>query len=201
MATFGHLAVGLLASRFRVFDAGPLREQRPLAAALWCSLACLPDADVVAFTLGIPYGAPWGHRGAAHSIVFAALLAAALAGITRLAGQRALLPFLTSWAVIASHGILDAFTDGGKGIALFWPFSDARVFASWRPIPVAPIGVDFLSARGWHCVVVELLLFAPLVIAAFWPRRRKTPMMAGRDMSLDVGSPDGSAQSPDLHRR
>ena len=170
MATLGHLAVGLLASRFPVFDAGPLAEKRWLSAMLWCSLSTLPDADVVAFTVGIPYGSEWGHRGAAHSLVFAALLAAAIAGIAKLAGQRALLPFVVAWAVIASHGVLDAFTDGGKGIALLWPFTHARFFAPWQPIPVAPIGLDFLSARGLYCIAVEALLFAPLVVAAFWPR-------------------------------
>ena len=39
------------------------------------ALAMLPDADVVAFAFGIPYGSPWGHRGFAHSAVAAACCA------------------------------------------------------------------------------------------------------------------------------
>ena len=41
-----------------------------------------PDTDGVSFLLGIPYAAPWGHRGAAHSLTFALAigLAAGAAG-------------------------------------------------------------------------------------------------------------------------
>ena len=35
------------------------------------ALSLAPDLDVVAFRLGIPYSAPWGHSGAAHSIFIA----------------------------------------------------------------------------------------------------------------------------------
>ena len=35
-----------------------------------------PDVDVAAFAFGIPYDAPFGHRGASHSIVFAFFMAA-----------------------------------------------------------------------------------------------------------------------------
>jgi inner membrane protein len=48
----------------------------------------------------------------------------------------------------ASHGLLDAMTDGGRGVALFWPFTARRYFLPWRPIPVAPIGIGFLSGEG-----------------------------------------------------
>jgi inner membrane protein len=34
----------------------------------------------------------------------------------------------------ASHGVLDAFTNGGLGIALFWPWSGARYFARYQLI-------------------------------------------------------------------
>jgi inner membrane protein len=37
----------------------------------------LPDADVAAFAVGIPYGATFGHRGFTHSILFALLVAIA----------------------------------------------------------------------------------------------------------------------------
>jgi inner membrane protein len=38
-----------------------------------CSI--VPDLDVIGFRLGIRYGDFWGHRGFAHSLFFAALLA------------------------------------------------------------------------------------------------------------------------------
>ena len=37
--------------------------------------AMLPDADVLAFRFGVPYGHQLGHRGITHSLVFALLLA------------------------------------------------------------------------------------------------------------------------------
>lgn len=75
--------------------------------------------------------------------------------------------------VLASHALLDTLTDGGRGCALFWPFSDARYFAPYRPIPVAPIGLGFLSARGLSVAAVELVIFAPLFAYVLWPRRAR----------------------------
>ena len=59
--------------------------------ALWCAAdrgripawllaagvvaAMLPDADVLAFALHIPYADAFGHRGASHSLLFACVLA------------------------------------------------------------------------------------------------------------------------------
>jgi inner membrane protein len=101
---------------------------------------------VVAFVLGIPYAAPFGHRGAAHSLVFAAVCSLTLLlAVPRL---RRLSLGLLLFAVVASHGVLDSFTDGGLGIAFLWPFSNERFFAPWRPIPVAPIGPRVFGASG-----------------------------------------------------
>jgi inner membrane protein len=139
--------------------------------AFFSALAMLPDADVVAFKLGIPYGATWGHRGASHSLAFALGVALAVAGVTRAlrgpAGRMGVLALLA----VGSHGLLDALTDGGLGAALLWPFSHARLFAPVRPLPVAPIGAGMLSARGLYVVLVEFICFLPLWAYALWPRR------------------------------
>jgi inner membrane protein len=63
--------------------------------------------------------------------------------------------FLWFFAVTASHGLLDAMTDGGRGIAFFAPFSPHRYFFPWRPIAVSPIGAGFFSARGLRVLVSE----------------------------------------------
>jgi inner membrane protein len=40
--------------------------------------AMLPDADVIAFSFGIPYDAMLGHRGLTHSLFFAVITSAAV---------------------------------------------------------------------------------------------------------------------------
>jgi inner membrane protein len=122
--------------------------------------AVLPDLDVVGFWLGVPYAAPLGHRGLSHSLAFGALLGAALATLAfraEPAPSRARIAAFLALAT-ASHGLLDALTDGGLGIALFAPFSDARVFAPWRPLRVSPLEpASFLSARGLAVLRSELV--------------------------------------------
>lgn len=121
-------------------------------------LAALPDADVISFKLGIAYTDTWGHRGAAHSIAFA-LAISCLASVFYKSLHTSLgrcLSFLFLAAV--SHPLLDACTDGGLGVALFWPFSELRWFMPFRPIEVSPIGLtQFLSQRGWAVLQSEIL--------------------------------------------
>lgn len=164
MPSVGHVAVGLAAARLTDTPRGLARWAWAL---LLVSLSLLPDLDVIAFRLGIPYGAPFGHRGAIHSVAFA-LLVGASALILKLSPIRVA---VVSALVVASHGLLDTLTDGGKGIALLWPFSNQRYFAPWRPIPVAPIGSRLFSPAGLRLMAHEAILFFPLFLIAVWPRR------------------------------
>lgn len=174
MASIGHVAVGMALGRF---EAGSASWKRRVALMGFLSLlALLPDADVVAFALRIPYAAPWGHRGASHSFVFAGAVALAVAALARWKGESAPRWGLLTFLAVGSHGILDTLTDGGLGAALYWPFSDARIFAPVRPLPVAPIGAGMLTARGLYVSLVELLVFLPAWAYALWPvRRTRTP--------------------------
>ena len=137
----------------------------------------LPDLDVVAFPLGIAYGHMLGHRGITHSLAFALVLSAA---ITAIAGRSPALQaarlrvWLFLFAATASHGLLDALTNGGRGIALLAPFSDARWFFPWRPIEVSPIGAAFFSQWGLDVLRSELIwiwLPCALLTAAGWLAR------------------------------
>lgn len=110
--------------------------------------AVLPDLDVIAFRLGIPYADDFGHRGASHSLLFAACVGVVGAWFARRLHGRRGPAFLWLTACGMSHPLLDALTNGGLGVALLWPWQDTRFFAPWRPILVSPIGSDFLSARG-----------------------------------------------------
>lgn len=106
--------------------------------------AVVPDVDVIGFRFGIHYADFWGHRGFTHSLLFAALLAAAIA-LFGFRKQRELGPtgvFVFLFAAIASHGLLDAMTDGGLGVAFFSPFDNTRYFLPWRPVRVSPIAVS-----------------------------------------------------------
>jgi inner membrane protein len=173
MASLGHVAVGIALGRALARPAGgPGAGRGAVPAMVALSLLALaPDLDVVAFSLGVPYADPFGHRGASHSLA-AALAAAAVAALAaRARGLPALRVFAAVAVAVGSHGPLDALTDGGLGAALLWPFSDERFFAPVQPLPVAPIGVDFLSPRGAYCLAVELAWFSPLLAWALWPRR------------------------------
>ena len=141
-----HPAIALLKTWFPRLPRG--------AAATGAVLTILPDADVAAFALGIPYHHPLGHRGFTHSIAFALLTAGAGTLLLRPRTDRAAtFAFLFTCAV--SHPLLDALTNGGLGVALFSPVSNERIFFPWTPIRVSPIGAAFFSARGVETLMSE----------------------------------------------
>ena len=77
------------------------------------------------------------------------------------------LPALTLYyaAITASHGALDALTNGGPGIAFFAPFDPSRYFVPWRPIPVSPLASNFFSEWGWQVFRAELaMLWLPALV-------------------------------------
>ena len=117
--------------------------------------AALPDVDVIGFRFGIPYGDLLGHRGLTHSLCFAAVLATLVATVAFRGRARGAL-WLCLFVATASHGCLDALTDGGLGVAFFSPFSNARYFFPVRPIRVSPIGLRaFVSGDGLAVLASE----------------------------------------------
>ena len=58
-----------------------------------------------------------------------------------------------------SHGVLDAMTNGGLGIAFFSPFDNVRYFLPWRPIRVSPISVTRFFSGGRYAVLQSELLW------------------------------------------
>ena len=91
-----------------------------------------------------------------------------------------------------SHGLLDALTSGGLGVALLWPISDARFFAPWRPIPVARIGAAFLSSRGLRVALTELALFAPAIAVIVL-----APALLHQSRRVPAGRVEASSDAPD----
>lgn len=160
----------------------PQIPKRVWVAGALCSV--LPDIDTIGFRFGIHYGDFWGHRGFTHSLLFAAVLAGVGAVMLfrhGLTGIRRLALFMYLFAATASHGVLDAMTNGGLGVAFFSPFDNRRYFLPWRPIRVSPISVHrFLSGRGYAVLQSELLwiwvpaiLFAAVVLMLRYSRNVK----------------------------
>ncbi|OWP63310.1 hypothetical protein CDA63_09810 [Hymenobacter amundsenii] len=163
----GHCAVGATLGVLLL----PERRYWPywlLAAAC----AFLPDADVIGFKFRVAYGSLWGHRGLSHSVLAAVVVATAL---VLLVGRRRGAPAPGRlWGLLllatASHGVLDALTTGGLGVAFFSPFDTERYFFEFRPIAVSPIGVkNFVgewaarvlrSEAQWVLLPCGLLLLA-----------------------------------------
>ena len=145
----------------------PWFRRLPRSAVVLAVIAsALPDIDVLAFRFGIPYESPLGHRGVTHSLAFAALLAALLALCVAPSLSRPRF-FAYFFLAIASHGLLDAMTNGGKGVGFFIPFSTQRYFLPWRPIRVSPIGATNFAAKAGVVLRSELLwVWLPLAVVA-----------------------------------
>ena len=134
------LGIGALFAR-------PQVPKRVWAVGAICSM--LPDMDVIGFSFGVRYGDFWGHRGFTHSLFFAAMLAILVAAVGFSRGSPGLNRislWLYFFLATASHGVLDAMTDGGLGVAFFSPFDNTRHFFPWRPILVSPISLTRFSA-------------------------------------------------------
>jgi inner membrane protein len=170
-SAFTHAVVGLAigvgfppssrSARFWMFGAGG---------------AAIPDLDVIGYRLGVPYDSLFGHRGFTHSLVFAAMFAglSLFAFRGNSAGERRLI-WLYLFLATASHGVLDAMTSGGGGVAFFAPLVNERYFFPWRPILVSPLDpARFFTARGLAILRNEIawiwtpsIAFA-LVASALW---------------------------------
>ena len=158
MATvFSHALVGYTFSQM-----APVPKTR--AFVFWMTfLPVIPDFDYIGWALHVPYDSLWGHRGMTHSILFALLLSVLVTVLLIRNHRGKVLAFL--FLATTSHGILDAFTNGGLGVAFFAPYTLARYFFPWTPIEVSPMGVRFFSERGLVVLLSELVWIALPCIA------------------------------------
>jgi inner membrane protein len=149
MATdYSHAVVGLGLAR--------LYATKPMPWAYWGLAAILPIVpDFDAFS-SAAYGTWLGHRGFTHSLVFALLLGMAAAGIL-------FRYFRVNWwslsalifAMIASHGLLDALTRGGESVPFFRPLGGR--YGNWGLIPVSDIALELPDPRYSRAIRGELL--------------------------------------------
>jgi len=155
----------IFAHAFSAYAFGKTFSKKITTKKFWilgilCSI--VPDADVLGFAFGIKYEDFWGHRGFSHSLLFALLLGILITFIFYRKQfsfkKESFLLILYFTFCTASHGILDAMTTGGLGIAFFSPFDDTRYFFPWRPIQVSPIGASkFFSIWGLKVLLSELI--------------------------------------------
>ncbi len=122
-------------------------------------LTILPDIDVIGYWLGVPYGHMLGHRGLSHSLPFA-IVVSGLAALffARYCTARVTVLWFYFAICMASHGLFDAVTNGGLGIAFFAPFSTERYFFELNPIQVSALAPSrFLSWRMLNVLISEFL--------------------------------------------
>ncbi|UCC53281.1 MAG: metal-dependent hydrolase, partial [Anaerolineaceae bacterium] len=171
-----HSLIGLTASQ--VFRPNLDKSERYIFVGLSILLPILPDLDGLSLIFKwLPYGHEYGHRGFGHSLFAAALIGAIatvfMIRITRDLSQIWPILLLYFTAITSTHGILDMATSGGKGIAVFAPFSDERYFLPFRPIYSAPMRPsNFISRYGLNSIMSEALtIWAPCFAILIFTRR------------------------------
>ena len=103
------------------------------------------------------------HRGFTHSFGFAIIFSIILSQLLR--NRTAIKPlqvFAITLTIYSSHLVLDFFTQGGSGIPLFWPVSNASFQSTIPLFPSVhhshglfnPIHIIFLSFELTYTVIV-----------------------------------------------
>lgn len=171
-----HAIVAVTIGRIQRSSGWPLRVW---LLGIVCAEA--PDLDTVGFWLGVPYEHLFGHRGVTHSILFAVLFSWAVATyvstIEKTQDQRTLWGYC--FLATLSHGVLDALTDGGLGVAFFSPFDQTRYFFPIHPITVTPLEPSHVLGRAGVAVLASEAIWvwlpcALVLCGQWWMSRRRT---------------------------
>lgn len=184
-STFGHAVAGLAITA--VFH-GEKLPRRTWAIAACCATA--PDLDWFVSLLNMHRGHVLNHRGVAHSL-FAALVIATLAFfLAYRKDQRRWAVWLCLTIATLSHGLLDALTSGGVGVALFMPFSETRWACLWQPGQVAPLPLG--REHTWYflrSLWTELFWIGlPALVLVAWSRLARQARQAP---TLSEAVPEG----------
>lgn len=142
--------------------------KRRISEHLLCAgvlASVIPDLDVIAFKFGIEYASQFGHRGFTHSLFFSLVLGLLAVMAHRKLECTRMAAFLFVSVCSASHGLLDMLTDGGLGVALFWPYDNTRYFFPWTGIEVSAIGRGFFSMRSFSVLASEFVwIWCPSIL-------------------------------------
>ncbi|WP_420572671.1 metal-dependent hydrolase [Kordia sp.] len=145
---FGHALAAYTIGKVSNLKLNPVK-----LSLLFIFCAVIPDADVIMFQFGYSYMHPLGHRGFTHSILFAFLLSFLMRVIfyrkIKYFSKTGIVLFTAFLLATLSHSLLDACTNGGRGVGFLIPFDNSRYFFPWRPILVSPLGArNFFSEWG-----------------------------------------------------
>jgi len=152
-SVFGHAALA-----FGILKVHPSKIFNAKVLILGIVSSIIPDIDVLCFNYGIDDLHILGHRGLTHSISFALLWAAILIVIFHKNEASRKVIFLFYSLSMISHGLLDAMTTGGAGIAFFYPLTEFRYFLPFRFIQVSPVSAaDFFSTWGLQVLLSEIM--------------------------------------------
>lgn len=144
--------------------------KKPLVIFAGVVLTVLPDIDVFAFSFGIPYEHVLGHRGLSHSIFFSLVLSIVLLLFFRQPSwTKNVLLWLYFTICGISHGLLDAMTNGGRGVGFLIPFSSQRFFFDFQPLQVSTLNFErFFSVHGLRVLKLELIyVWLPAILFFF----------------------------------
>ncbi|WP_460502464.1 metal-dependent hydrolase, partial [Hymenobacter agri] len=86
----------------------------------------------------------------------------------------------------ASHGLLDAMTTGGLGVAFFSPWHLERYFFPLRPIKVSPLSIrGFFGAKGLRVLASEAIWVGlPCLLLLLGQRLAKFKQLAAAENQL-----------------
>jgi hypothetical protein len=148
------------------------KRQKAVHLTLFAFLANIPDLPIE----------NWGHDRYyfSHSL-FVNMLLIGL-GILAIFAYSKFRSQLVPWRLMIggsicwlSHLLLDSFYNHGKGIAIYWPFSKARLAL---PIPWLAVSTDpffSITFEKIHIFLLEFVSFFPLLILAVLIRRTRIP--------------------------
>jgi membrane-bound metal-dependent hydrolase YbcI (DUF457 family) len=120
----------------------------------------------------------WGHDSyqVSHSIFLAALLASSMALLLLLpefnarVGAKVIVAWSAAWL---THMLLDSIYSHGKGIGIFWPFSDAHLSL---PIPwFDTLTWPPMTENNLRVFAIELIVYGALLLACVLIRSRSKP--------------------------
>ena len=176
MSPIGHSLVGLALSTVAMPRGCSFKSKFCISFA-YVALANLPDWP-------IPM---WGHDryDISHSVFVNAALIALLVScwlviprINARAQNRIVLFGAAAWL---SHLLLDSFYNHGRGIGIYWPFSDGRLVLSMPWFSTLDLDQAIYAQHNLSVFAIELVAYFPILVLTVVVRRRTILPNRARD--------------------